>query len=238
MQRQYYSFWDGALAVSLSVLVHVAVLVFALYPRGAHQEITPPPPPLAVALYERHERPAKPQARPKQGIKKDKGSASRSKPIIKTPDPLPVTQDTPSLESLVDLTSIKELSKKLDKQKAKSDTPTAQVSNRAPVSKNSEQQALDRYASLLADQVYPLWRRPPNARADMEVLLTLWLDMNGKITVQIAQSSGDTDFDHSAIEAIRRLGVFSSVATMPRDLFNQYFRRLNLKFRPDDLAFR
>ena len=78
------------------------------------------------------------------------------------------------------------------------------------------------------------WSRPPSARNGMEAILRVYLVPTGEVVdVQIAESSGNTAFDRSALVAVERVDRFS----VPADsaLFEQSFREFTLLFRPEDL---
>ena len=68
----------------------------------------------------------------------------------------------------------------------------------------------------------------------MEAILRVYLVPTGEVVdVQIAESSGNTAFDRSALVAVERVDRFS----VPADsaLFEQSFREFTLLFRPEDL---
>jgi colicin import membrane protein len=78
------------------------------------------------------------------------------------------------------------------------------------------------------------WSRPPSARNGMEATLLVELVPTGDVVnVSIVRSSGDAAFDRSAETAVRTARRFQ----VPPDsaLFERYFRRFTLLFRPEDL---
>ena len=92
------------------------------------------------------------------------------------------------------------------------------------------------YISIIRDQVASNWSRPPSARNDMEVLLTISLVPTGDVaSVQIAKSSGDNIFDQSAVRAVKKAARFAELQQLPPSVFEKYYRRFDLLFRPEDL---
>jgi len=78
------------------------------------------------------------------------------------------------------------------------------------------------------------WSRPPSARNRMEATLLVELVPTGDVVnVTVVRSSGDAAFDRSAEAAVRAARRFE----VPResDMFERYFRRFTLLFRPEDL---
>lgn len=78
------------------------------------------------------------------------------------------------------------------------------------------------------------WSRPPSARNGMQALLMVELVPTGEVVaVTIVESSGNSAFDRSAEAAVRKSRSFE-VPTQA-DVFERYFRRFSLLFRPEDL---
>jgi colicin import membrane protein len=78
------------------------------------------------------------------------------------------------------------------------------------------------------------WSRPPSARNGMETALLVELVPTGDVVnVTIVKSSGDAAFDRSAESAVRAARRFQ--VPPESDLFERYFRRFTLLFRPEDL---
>jgi colicin import membrane protein len=92
------------------------------------------------------------------------------------------------------------------------------------------------YIALITDAIQNNWNRPPSARNGMEAELALQLMPTGEVlNVTVIKSSGNSAFDRSAENAVRRAGQFPELKNLPNKLFEQYFRKLRLKFRPEDL---
>jgi colicin import membrane protein len=73
----------------------------------------------------------------------------------------------------------------------------------------------------------------------MEVELQIRIVPTGQVMgVTITRASGDPAFDQSAVCAVERAGRFDRLQELARKdplLFEQYFRKFNLVFRPEDL---
>ena len=98
------------------------------------------------------------------------------------------------------------------------------------------EQMANSYIALITDAIQNNWNRPPSARNGMEAELALQLMPTGEVlNVSVIKSSGNSAFDRSAENAVRRAGQFPELKNLPNKLFEQYFRKLRLKFRPEDL---
>ncbi|CAH0991623.1 hypothetical protein SIN8267_01732 [Sinobacterium norvegicum] len=101
---------------------------------------------------------------------------------------------------------------------------------------SSNAQLATSYSALIREQVGQSWSRPPSARNDMEVLLQIHLVPTGEVSsVEILKGSGSAVFDQSAVRAVNKAERFVELQDLPPAVFEQYFRRFNLLFRPEDL---
>ncbi|MDI1302816.1 MAG: cell envelope integrity protein TolA [bacterium] len=92
----------------------------------------------------------------------------------------------------------------------------------------------DKYQGLINQRVVTKWNRPLSARNGMVTTLRVSVLPGGEVAnVMTSKSSGNSAFDASAEEAVRR----SSPLPVPDDVavFNQYFRVITIKFNPEDL---
>lgn len=97
-----------------------------------------------------------------------------------------------------------------------------------------EGEAAKSYFQAIYDQVVNNWSRPPSARNGMKALLRVDLVPTGDlVNVTVVESSGNSAFDRSAEQAVRKAGKFE----VPKEsaLFESKFRRFNLLFQPEDL---
>ncbi|CAA0081512.1 Protein TolA [BD1-7 clade bacterium] len=92
------------------------------------------------------------------------------------------------------------------------------------------------YIGVIEQTVQQNWSRPPTARNGMEVLLEIQLVPNGAVVqVNVLKSSGDAAFDRSAIVAVNKSERFPEIADLPNRVFEKYYRKFNLLFKPEDL---
>ena len=102
----------------------------------------------------------------------------------------------------------------------------------------TDEQLTASYIALIARAVEENWSRPPSARNDMEAELLLQLIPTGEVvSVTLADSSGNAAFDRSAIMAVRKAERFPELQQLEARLFERNFRRLRLKFKPEDLRY-
>jgi colicin import membrane protein len=107
---------------------------------------------------------------------------------------------------------------------------------------NAQQQAqtdaelANSYIALITEVIQNNWSRPPSARNAMEAELALQLVPTGEVvSVKVIKSSGNAAFDRSAETAVLKAGRFPELQKLPVKVFEQYFRHLRLKFKPEDL---
>ena len=94
------------------------------------------------------------------------------------------------------------------------------------------------YSALIQRTVINYWSRPPSARNGMVAELRLQLVPTGEVvSVTIVESSGNTAFDRSAVNAVEKAGSFPELQNMPPREFEKNFRRFRLLFRPEDLRY-
>lgn len=102
---------------------------------------------------------------------------------------------------------------------------------------SEEDEALaNSYSEVIYSRVYRNWSRPPSARNGMSCELTVQLIPNGRVVnVTISKSSGNSAFDRSAEQAVLKAEQFPELRDVPINVFEDYFRRLIIKFEPQDL---
>jgi colicin import membrane protein len=102
------------------------------------------------------------------------------------------------------------------------------------LAKGDDQAVAQSYQLGIYQLVVANWSRPPSARNGMQALLMVELVPTGDVVaVTIVESSGNSAFDRSAEAAVRKSRSFD-VPTQA-DVFERYFRRFSLLFRPEDL---
>lgn len=92
------------------------------------------------------------------------------------------------------------------------------------------------YIALMAQRIQENWSRPPSARRGMQCVLLLHMVPSGQVTdVSVIEGSGNSAFDRSAEQAVRRVDRFDELQGMPSDVFENNFRRIKIRFNPEDL---
>lgn len=96
--------------------------------------------------------------------------------------------------------------------------------------------AAQSYMSAISQRIQQNWSRPPSARNEMQCELLIQLVPTGRvINVDLIKSSGNELFDRSAVQAVKRAEQFPEVQDMEPEVFERYYRELNLIFKPQDL---
>ncbi|WP_415896040.1 cell envelope integrity protein TolA [Neptuniibacter sp. PT34_22] len=92
------------------------------------------------------------------------------------------------------------------------------------------------YEAYIVSQITRNWRRSPTARNGMVVEITVHFLPSGRVNdLYVSKSSGDARFDNDALRAIERVQVFEKLQEMDSVVFDRYFRKRVLRFRPEDL---
>lgn len=109
-----------------------------------------------------------------------------------------------------------------------------EASDLAQASADAQDAAAQSYRMGIYQMVVANWSRPPSARNRMEAKLLVELVPTGDVVgVTVLESSGDAAFDRSAEAAVRKARRFE--VPKESDMFERYFRRFTLLFRPEDL---
>ncbi len=87
----------------------------------------------------------------------------------------------------------------------------------------------------MTTRITQAWRRPVGFKGGLEVYLRMSLASNGELVdVRIVKTSGDVLFDRSAVTAVKRAAPFDEVKQFDEATFEEKFRSLTVKFRPED----
>ena len=185
--------------------------------------------------------------------------APKPKPTPKPAPPSPPTQDTvkpkpepkvepkpepkiePKSKPVEPKVDPKEAAKRAQAEKQKKLDSLADASFSDALARESEvlaedkkEQAAQTYAQGIYQLIVANWSRPPSARNGMQTKLMVELVPTGNVVnVTITQSSGNEAFDRSAEQAVRKVGKFD--VPKDSDLFEKYFRRFPVLFKPEDL---
>jgi TonB family protein len=122
------------------------------------------------------------------------------------------------------------------KEQAEKEFADAIEQENALLQVESDAELANSYIALITEVIQNNWSRPPSARNNMEAELALQLVPTGEVvSVSVVRSSGNSAFDRSAETAVLKAERFPELQQLPVRVFEQYFRRLRLKFRPEDL---
>ncbi|MBT8149343.1 MAG: cell envelope integrity protein TolA [Pseudomonadales bacterium] len=106
----------------------------------------------------------------------------------------------------------------------------------AELAADRERDQVERYVATMSAAIISRWNRPPSARNNMEVLLSIRLVPTGDVvSVSIKRSSGNSALDRSAVLAVEKVERFDMLQGMPGSLFEKHFRTIDIAFRPEDL---
>ncbi|OED40177.1 hypothetical protein ACH42_17760 [Endozoicomonas sp. (ex Bugula neritina AB1)] len=107
----------------------------------------------------------------------------------------------------------------------------------AAVAAEHEQQQVAQYSALIKRLASQRWNRPPSARNNMVAEVRISLSPFGDLLdIALVQSSGNDEYDRSVIQAVKNSAPFPEFKQLERSIFNQYFRRITIRFRPEDLV--
>lgn len=102
----------------------------------------------------------------------------------------------------------------------------------------SDDEVTQSYVALIARVIEENWSRPPSARNNMEAELVIQLIPTGEVvSVTLVSSSGMLAFDRAAVMAVQKAERFPELQQLPSRIFEKDFRKLRLKFKPEDLRF-
>ncbi len=101
---------------------------------------------------------------------------------------------------------------------------------------DSDLQAVQSYVGLIQARIIENWHRPLSARNGMKTLLVIHLVPTGEVqNVYVAESSGDSAFDRSALQAVQRAEKFAELQALDPRAFDKHFRTFRMLFKPQDL---
>ena len=97
------------------------------------------------------------------------------------------------------------------------------------------QEAANSFINLVRRAVEQAWVIPPGATGNLEATIQVQLGPSGELFgTSIIQSSGDSSFDRSAIQAVEAAAPFGELRQLPATA-QRDFRQFNLRFRPGDV---
>ena len=163
-----------------------------------------PPKPKAVTV--------KPKSKPKATPPKPKAVTPTPKPAPPKPNPTP--KPTPA--------------KPTPPQQSNRDAFAAIVRDELTTAAAQQQTTVTAgeisasFVSLIQRTVVNYWSRPPSARNGMECELSIQLIPTGEVVnVTLVRSSGNSAFDSSAINAVKKAGAFPELQNLPSREFEK-----------------
>jgi len=245
------TWWEEYLIPSIvTVVFHALVIVLALWGwRMSSTEVIKQQLPnvvearlVTIAQEAPRPRPAKPTSKPapKPRPQPKPEPKPKPRPAVKhapkpapKPEPTPAQKPKPKPEPKPQAQKPDESLKKLQ-QKALAE---AMAQEDAQLQAASDRDMADSYGAIIQRAVESNWSRPPSARKDMQVTLSIHLIPTGEVVgVTVIKGSGNAAFDRSAINAVKRVGSFPQLQKMPSRVFERYFRQFTLVFKPEDLS--
>ena len=174
----------------------------------------------------------KPKPKPKTKPKAEAEPVSPPEPPSVSeakPEPAPAEETSPGPVPTLDAEQLAMLTR--EELKTLTDTEVG-------VAGAEEPSLRDMVAATIRAAVINRWTRPPSARNGMVSVLSIQLVPTGEVVgVSVLQSSGNSAFDRSAMNAVERAGRFPEVAKLEDRMFEANFRRFQLIFKPEDLRY-
>ncbi|MCT8469679.1 cell envelope integrity protein TolA [Chromohalobacter canadensis] len=102
---------------------------------------------------------------------------------------------------------------------------------------NAEQarEAANGFKNLVRRYVEQNWNVPSNASSELRAIVRIQLLPTGElVSATITQSSGNSTFDHSVINAVEKAAPFREMRELDASVKGQ-FREFNLDFNPEDI---
>lgn len=84
---------------------------------------------------------------------------------------------------------------------------------------------------LLVQRIVSKWNRPANARDGISVRVKIWMERDGRVkTAKVTKTSGDKQFDLSAIDAIMAVKKVPEIRNVSDDTFKRLYKERTLDF--------
>jgi colicin import membrane protein len=239
-----YTIRQYGLPLVLALALHVAL---GFWLRGGWQQtdpfermIQPKIVNSTLLVLEPKPKPAPPKPQPKPQV-----AAPKPEPKPAPPDPAPVREQPPEpTQAELDRRAAAERARREEAERQARLRELAEASfidaldeesvELAEAAEADAEAVAQSYRYLIYQKVVANWSRPPSARNGMQARLQVDLVPTGEVVaVTLIEGSGNTAFDQSAEQAVRKAGRFE----VPEDIsiFEDNFRRFTLLFRPEDL---
>lgn len=216
-----YVGWNPSKELSMAIKPKMVMANLIVLEPKAKPKISAPPP-----------EPAK-QAAPK---------VEEVKPVEPRPQPDPELQRKKKAEEEAAKKAAEQARKQREREErlaalsqlAEADLEQAMQEESQNLQTGTEEMVAQSYQVGIYNLVRQNWSRPPSARNGMQARLLVELIPTGDVvSVTIVESSGNSAFDRSAEQAVRRAAKFE----VPKEnaIFERYFRRFYFLFQPEDL---
>ena len=228
---------DRLLFAGLPAIVTVAlhgllVLMLLFRWNGPAQVVAAAPTvqPIQASLVQAETLKPKPKPKTTPRAEADPVSPPEPPPVSEAkPEPAPAEEPSPSPAPVLDAEQLAMLMR--EELKTLTDTAVGAAGAEEPSLR-------DMVAATIQAAVINRWTRPPSARNGMVSVLSIQLVPTGEVVgVSVLQSSGNSAFDRSAMNAVERAGRFPEVAKLEDRIFEANFRRFQLIFKPEDLRY-
>jgi len=107
------------------------------------------------------------------------------------------------------------------------------LSEESEIEIDRKKQEISIYAQKIITTIESAWMKPRNIPKDLVANLRLKIRSSGRIIgVELIKSSGNIRFDNSALQAVRRVEIFSFFNSMPKNLYDSEFQIIAISFNP------
>lgn len=104
----------------------------------------------------------------------------------------------------------------------------------APLSVEVKVETPARVDSILAQRLSAAWQKPQGDVSGMKATLRMKLNRDGSLSsVELQRSSGNTEFDESAMAAIRTMGKIDEVSLLSDQDYEKFYQDRTLVFAPN-----
>ena len=221
----------AALPAIVTVALHGLLVLMLLFRWDGPAQVVAAAPtvqPIQASLVQAETLKPKPKPKPKAEAKPV--SPPEPPPVTEAkPEPAPAEESPPTPAPTLDAEQLAMLTR--EELKTLTDNEVGAAGAEAPILR-------DVVAATIRAAVINRWTRPPSARNGMVSVLSIQLVPTGEVVgVSVLQSSGNSAFDRSAMNAVERAGRFPEVGQLEDRIFEANFRRFQLIFKPEDLRY-
>ena len=223
----------AGLPAIVTVALHGLLVLMLLFRWNSPAQVVAAAPavqPIQANLVQAETLQPKPKPKPKPEVEAKPVPPPEPTPVTKAkPEPAPAEESPPTPAPTLDAEQLAMLTR--EELKKLTDNEVGAAGAEAP-------NLRDMVAAAIRAAVINRWTRPPSARNGMLSVLAIQLVPTGEVVgVSVLQSSGNSAFDRSAMNAVERAGRFPEVAQLEDRIFEANFRRFQLIFKPEDLRY-